>query len=37
IQYVREHGEVCPANWQPGEDTMVPDPEKAMAYFQAHA
>ncbi|MFQ6092020.1 MAG: peroxiredoxin [bacterium] len=37
IQYVREHGEVCPANWQPGEDTMVPDPEKAKAYFQVHA
>ena len=24
-QYVKEHGgEVCPANWQPGKDTLKP-------------
>lgn len=26
--YVDEHGEVCPANWQPGHKTMIPDPKK---------
>ncbi|GAX76560.1 hypothetical protein CEUSTIGMA_g4006.t1 [Chlamydomonas eustigma] len=33
IQFVAEHGEVCPANWKPGEKTMVADPEKSMEYF----
>jgi len=28
LQYIRKHGVVCPANWTPGKDTMVPDPEK---------
>lgn len=23
-KFVREHGEVCPASWQPGEKTLVP-------------
>jgi len=36
FQYVADHGEVCPAGWQPGQDTMVPDPEKSKAYFSAH-
>ena len=26
FQYVEEHGEVCPANWTPGDATMKPDP-----------
>ena len=25
FQYTDEHGEVCPAQWQPGKATMVPD------------
>ncbi|PRW59160.1 Thioredoxin-dependent peroxide reductase [Chlorella sorokiniana] len=33
IQYVAEHGEVCPAGWKPGEKTMVADPEKSLDYF----
>lgn len=34
IQYVQTHpDEVCPAGWQPGEKTMVPDPEKAKEFF----
>lgn len=33
IQYVAEHGEVCPANWKPGEKTMVADPDKSLEYF----
>jgi alkyl hydroperoxide reductase subunit AhpC len=28
FQYVDAHGEVCPANWQPGAETMIPDPKK---------
>ncbi|MEN9218315.1 MAG: peroxiredoxin [Gloeomargarita sp. DG_2_bins_126] len=36
IQYVQSHpDEVCPANWQPGEKTMTPDPVKAKEYFAA--
>ena len=27
FQYVDKHGEVCPANWQPGKATMDPNPE----------
>jgi peroxiredoxin 2/4 len=33
FQYVREHGEVCPANWEPGRRTMIPDVHDAKAYF----
>jgi peroxiredoxin 2/4 len=29
FQHVRDHGEVCPANWQPGGDTMKPDWQKS--------
>lgn len=28
FQFVDAHGEVCPANWQPGAKTMIPDPKK---------
>ncbi len=24
LQYVEEHGEVCPANWSPGKESLVP-------------
>jgi alkyl hydroperoxide reductase subunit AhpC len=37
FQFTREHGEVCPANWQPGSKTMVPDPIKSQAYFASGA
>lgn len=33
IRFVDKHGEVCPANWKPGEKTMVADAEKSMDYF----
>nr|UEQ11886.1 thiol-specific antioxidant protein [Kumanoa mahlacensis] len=34
IQYVQSHpDEVCPANWQPGDRTLVPDPIKSKEYF----
>jgi peroxiredoxin (alkyl hydroperoxide reductase subunit C) len=33
-QYVAEHGEVCPANWKPGAQSMKPDPEGSQDYFK---
>ncbi len=33
LQYTEEHGEVCPANWNEGEKTMVPDSDGLKAYF----
>jgi peroxiredoxin 3 len=36
IQYVKEHGEVCPANWTPGADTMKGDPKGSQEYFKNH-
>jgi peroxiredoxin (alkyl hydroperoxide reductase subunit C) len=36
IQYTREHGEVCPANWKPGADTMKGDPNGSKTYFKKH-
>lgn len=38
IQYVQSNPEeVCPANWKPGEKTMIPDPVKSKEYFSAVA
>jgi hypothetical protein len=37
FQYVEENGVVCPANWKPGEATMIADPEKSMEYFASAA
>lgn len=33
FQFTREHGEVCPANWKPGSDTMIPDWNQSKKYF----
>jgi len=33
FQFTDEHGEVCPANWNPGSATMKPDPVKSLDYF----
>ena len=33
FQYVREHGEVCPADWKPGAKAMKADWEKSKEYF----
>jgi peroxiredoxin (alkyl hydroperoxide reductase subunit C) len=35
LQFVEEHGEVCPANWNPGDKTMKPDPEGSQEYFSS--
>lgn len=34
FQYNEKHGEVCPANWEPGEKTMKPDPVGSQKYFK---
>lgn len=36
FQYTDKHGEVCPANWKPGGDTMKPDPKGSKDYFSKH-
>ena len=35
-QFAREHGEVCPAQWQEGGDTIKPDVKKSKEYFSKH-
>ena len=32
-QFTAEKGEVCPANWNEGDDTMKPDPKGSQEYF----
>ena len=34
FQFADEHGEVCPANWQPGEKTIVPNQTDKKIYFK---
>ncbi|TDH69354.1 hypothetical protein CCR75_006037 [Bremia lactucae] len=33
LQFVEEHGEVCPANWQPGGKTIKATPTHSHEYF----
>ena len=35
IQTAKSTGEVCPANWKPGDKTMKPDPVKSKEYFSS--
>ena len=35
-QFAREHGEVCPAQWQEGSATIKPNPKQAKEYFAKH-
>ena len=36
IQYVQSHpDEVCPADWKPGDSTMIADPIKSKEYFKS--
>jgi alkyl hydroperoxide reductase subunit AhpC len=37
LQHHEAHGEVCPADWRPGEMAMAEDPVKSRVYFQAKA
>lgn len=36
LQFTEEHGEVCPANWKPGEDSMKPTAAGVAAYLASH-
>lgn len=33
FQFTDKHGEVCPAGWRPGADTIVPDKKDSEKYF----
>jgi alkyl hydroperoxide reductase subunit AhpC len=35
LQFFEKHGEVCPANWKPGEKTMKADPKGSLKYFES--
>jgi len=35
-QWTAEKGEVCPANWTEGDDTMKPDPKGSKEWFNKH-
>ncbi|KAK9830012.1 hypothetical protein WJX72_009185 [[Myrmecia] bisecta] len=35
VQFVAEHGEVCPADWKPGSKTMQADAEGSLDYFES--
>lgn len=37
LQFTEKHGEVCPANWNKGEEAMTPTAEGVAAYLTAHA
>jgi len=34
FEHTDKHGEVCPANWQPGEKTIIPNQDDKIKYFQ---
>ncbi len=36
LQHHEKHGEVCPANWEKGQDAMKPDPQGSQEYFSKH-
>jgi peroxiredoxin (alkyl hydroperoxide reductase subunit C) len=37
LQFHETHGEVCPANWRPGDDAMKPTPEGVADYLSKHS
>ena len=37
LQFTEEHGEVCPANWNKGDDAMKPSAEGVAEYLAEHA
>ncbi len=36
LQFHEKHGEVCPANWHPGDDAMKPTAEGVASYLSKH-
>ncbi|QPG74382.1 Peroxiredoxin TSA1-B [Brettanomyces nanus] len=37
FQFTDKYGEVCPANWHPGADSIVPEVDDSKKYFSKHA
>ncbi|UDQ96563.1 peroxiredoxin [Lentisphaerota bacterium WC36G] len=37
LQFFEQHGDVCPANWKPGDDGMVPSASGVAEYLKNHA
>jgi len=37
MHFTNEHGEVCPAGWQPGEEGMKPSADGVAEYLSKHA
>lgn len=37
LQFTEEHGEVCPAGWQKGQEGMKPDAQGVASYLSKHA
>ncbi len=37
LQFTEEHGEVCPANWNKGDDAMKPTAEGVADYLSKHS
>jgi alkyl hydroperoxide reductase subunit AhpC len=37
LQFHAKHGEVCPADWQEGSETMKADPKGSLSYFKKAA
>ncbi len=37
LQFTEEHGEVCPAGWNKGDDGMTPDAGGVASYLEKHA
>ncbi len=36
MQFAEEHGEVCPAGWQKGQDGMKETPDSVAGYLSTH-
>jgi peroxiredoxin (alkyl hydroperoxide reductase subunit C) len=36
LQFFEEHGDVCPANWRPGDEAMKPTQEGVADYLSKH-
>lgn len=36
LLFFEKNGEVCPANWKPGSDTIKPSPDASKEYFKKH-
>ena len=36
LQFTEEHGDVCPANWKPGEEAMTPTAAGVASYLAKH-